>query len=149
MKRRKRRAKKKVWKKPEETGIERLMRVLLNRMKLRFIQEYEVKYKCFNKRYDFLVEQDNKMFLIEVDGDFVHARYYYEGKIKLYKLKAMQRRNVRNDKIKNNIAKSIGLPLFRVWGSDLEENPEEIEWRIRKFMTKNFPLEQREELVQA
>ena len=116
----------------KETEPEKIMRELLGELGFAFQQEYKVCINKFTKVYDFFVyQEDSYCFFIEVDGDFYHAKEALEKKTKL---KKWQRKNVNNDKLKNKIAKELGIPLVRVWESDIKNDKEKVKEELRKFL---------------
>jgi len=117
--------------KGKESSIEKKIREFLQKEGIHFIQEYGVNHilrkKPLYKVYDFYLSGVNDKgnqynFLIETDGFFFHAHEYLEGNLAYSKLSKLQKRNLRNDKLKNEIAKSIGLPLLRLKEKDINNN---------------------------
>ena len=115
----------------KETSIERKIRLFLNNEGLYFKQEYAIKHKFkkakreLYKVYDFYVygmtpEGKQYRFLIEVHGDYWHCKDYLEGKIEKNKLHYTQKKNLRNDKLKDRIAKDLGIPLIILWEKDIK-----------------------------
>lgn len=76
------------------------------------------------KIFDFFLPQINT--LIEVDGTYFHAHpdIYTEQN-------SMQKRNVKNDKFKDVLARGLGYKIERVWEKDLKENYEGVKKKIR------------------
>lgn len=107
-----------------ETKPEAVVRGMLTDLGLLFKKEYGVNHQKWYRVYDYLVQNPGEYcFLLEVDGNYFHSIDYHEGKVPLSKLSSMQRRNVRNDKLKDRIASAIGIPLIRVWERDIKFRP--------------------------
>jgi len=107
----------------KETSIERRIRVLLDSMGLYYVQEKKLTWKNKNRYFDFFVTDGlNYSFLIENDGDYWHATEYTEGIMKYKDLTAVQKKNLRNDKFKTNMAKELGIPLLRFTESEIKNN---------------------------
>jgi len=82
-----------------------------------------------NKIYDFYIPSKNT--LVEIHGDYWHANsLIYESK----DLNKVQKRNIKNDKFKEILAKGNGY-LFEVsWEYDLNNNYEEQKERFNKLL---------------
>jgi hypothetical protein len=117
--------------KGKETSIERKIREYLDSVGIPYIQEYGIKHKIKTRKlevyrvYDFLIEGVNKegkpfKFLCECDGSYFHSSDYLEGKVPLSKLTKLQKSNLRNDKLKDKIAKEKGIPLLRFKEKDIK-----------------------------
>jgi len=120
-----------------ETEPEKLMKNILRSLGINFTQEYPITLGNHYRVYDFYCySQDEYSFLIECDGDFFHAREYYIENKSLSKLHKIQRKNIRNDKLKNKIAQSLGLPLLRFWENDIKNNSETIITTIQAELKK-------------
>ena len=98
-----------------KTSIEVIVENILLKNNINFIFRYRVPYKYSYKEYDFYLPTLN--ILIECDGDFWHANPI---KYDLNNLKEVQRVNIKNDKIKNELAKQIELTLLRFWENDIK-----------------------------
>ena len=116
-----------------ESSIEKKVRELLTAEGIYHIQEYSVRHTLKGKTkenykvYDFCVRGTNKkdkqfMFLIECDGTYWHGHAYLEGTKPYSKLTKIQKRNLKNDKLKDKIAKEIGMPLLRLKECDIKFN---------------------------
>lgn len=81
------------------------------------------------KFYDFEIEGTN--ILLELDGDYYHTNpnVYPDGPIN-----AIQRKNIKNDLFKNQLALSNGFVLIRIWESDFKSNPSAIIKKIKSFL---------------
>lgn len=125
----------------KETWIEKAVREILMQEQISYIQEHPIKYKNFYKVYDFLChhEDETKLYtcLIEVHGDHWHGYdFYFEG-VQYSKLKKIQKRNMRNDKIKSSIAKELGIPLLWIWEKDLKDRKDFVIQQIKDFIAEN------------
>jgi very-short-patch-repair endonuclease len=78
---------------------------------------YQRQYKLENKLYDFYIPSANT--LIEIDGIFWHAKKFYDGSLSHNKLYPTQQKVLRNDVIKNQLAKKHGHTLIRVWEDEI------------------------------
>lgn len=120
-----------------ETEPERLMKNLLRSMGVTFIQEHGIKYKNHYRVFDFLCElPDEYCFLVECDGDFWHAKEYYTEDKPLSKLHKIQRKNIRNDKLKNKMAKELGIPLLRFWEDEIKNDPDKCKKKIQALIER-------------
>ena len=98
---------------------------MLKELKIKF----ETQKVLGNKIYDFYIPSAN--ILVEVDGDYYHGNpLIYENK----DLNKMQKRNMKNDKFKDVLAKGNGFKLERVWEYDLNNNYKEEKKRFKKLM---------------
>lgn len=109
----------------KENHIEKKFRIFLEENGIYFIQEYPIKHTLKNtkkelyKVYDFYITDGvTYSFLVELDGDYFHAKNYQEGTTN--RLTYIQKKNLRNDKKKDRIAKEIGIPLIRFFESDIK-----------------------------
>lgn len=106
----------------KQTGIEKKIEVLLRNIGLKFESESWLTVGKKNRKYDFFVNQGQLQFYIEADGDKWHAKDYKEGKVPYIKLSKIQKMNVRNDILKDRMAKEVGIPLIRLWETDINKN---------------------------
>lgn len=123
----------------KESSIEKKIREFLQEEGIFAIREWRINKK-FNKIeyfkvYDFYVSGINEKgrqfdFLIEADGGYWHGNDYLEGKIPYSKLTKIQKKNIKNDKLKNKLAKDAGLPLLRLKEKDIKYNFEEVKKQI-------------------
>lgn len=123
-----------------ETSIERAIRLLLNSCKIPYIQEFHLK----NKYYDFLIFEyvsddiQKPIGLIEVNGDYFHAREYIVEQTKKYtKLTKVQKRNVQNDKRKRFIAEEHKMPLLYLWEKEINEDMKATKKKLLAFILEN------------
>jgi len=119
--------------KQKENYIEKKTREYLEKLNIFFISEYGICHKFKKakkyhyKVYDFFVKGNDDSgkpfcFFIECDGTYYHSEDYYEGKKTYQQLTYIQKKNIRNDKLKNKIAKDIGIPLIRLKEKDIKYN---------------------------
>ena len=124
----------------------------LDRLGLNYIYQFEA--KDIKRYYDFAVTvydnypyryeskdgiksiiQEGKEilvgFLIEVDGDFYHSNPL---KVKKNDMNPMQKHNKFVDKLKDEWAKSHGIPLLRIWENDIRNNTSKVIKEIKKFV---------------
>ena len=119
----------------KETGIERRMRVLLDSMGLYYIQEKAFSLNGKTRIFDFYVTTGTMSFCIECDGDYWHATAYQEGDQKYSELSKLQKKNLRNDKLKNNMMHELGIPLLRFSETDIKRNIKYVEERIKLLLS--------------
>lgn len=82
-------------------------------------------YFLNGKFFDFWVPNTN--ILIECDGNFYHCNPETHADA----VYAIQRKNIENDAIKNQIAQDNGYTLLRFWESDINERPS---WVISQLL---------------
>lgn len=113
----------------KETRIETIIRILLTGNDINFIQERIVPFLGSSKRYDFYCwkhDPDGNVlweFFIEAHGTYFHAKDYIKGNISKKKLNLMQRKNIKNDQIKINLAKRLNVPLLVFWEDTIKNRP--------------------------
>ena len=90
--------------------------------------EYETQKIVGGKIYDFYIPEKN--MLIEVDGDFWHAKDK-----SLNEMTMVQKKTFFNDLRKNAIAKNNGYELERVWEGELLEQYELTKSRFKYLLT--------------
>lgn len=91
----------------------------LKKLKIKYQWQFEA--KDIQRSYDFYLPDHN--LLIEVDGDYYHVNpEIYESK----KLTPTQKHDLWVDKKKNEWALMHGIPLLRIWESDIRKRPEEV-----------------------
>jgi len=90
---------------------------------LKIEKQYQIAYKF----YDFKIK--DTMILIEFDGDLWHCNptAFKEGAIN-----QVQRDAIINDKYKDELARSCGYRLLRIWEKD---------FRTNKYLVKNKILD--------
>ena len=77
--------------------------------------EFETQKIVGGKIYDFFIPSKN--MLIEVDGDYWHAKDK-----ELKEMSLMQKKTFYNDNKKNAIAKNNGFEIERVWEEEIMKN---------------------------
>jgi len=118
----------------KESKIEKKVRLFLEQEGYPYIQEYGITYKNRYKSYDFYISDGvNYTFLVEVHGDYWHAYDYHQGTESHSKLSKIQKKNLRNDKLKEKIAKEKGLPLLVIWETDIKRNFRKIKKELEKY----------------
>ena len=112
-----------------ETSIEKAIRIYLQDSGIFFVQEYPIKmtfrkierYKVYDFYVSGMTRNGNQFqFLAECDGFYFHSHKYLEGNQAYSKLNGMQKKNLKNDKLKNEMAKHLGLPLLRLKEKDIK-----------------------------
>jgi len=99
-------------------GLEKSVSALLETLGIKHEAQFAIETYVF----DFWLPEHNT--LIECDGTFWHADpRRYPDKSQLSKI---QKRNVANDKVKNEVAKNAGFNLIRLWEHDVMENPNSV-----------------------
>ena len=78
------------------------------------------------KIYDFYLPDYN--IIVEVDGDYFHG-----NPVLFEEASKMQKRNIKNDKYKDTLARGLGFQLERVWESDLKNNYEQVKERFKQL----------------
>jgi very-short-patch-repair endonuclease len=99
-----------------ESRPEKQLKEIFLKNNISFIQNKWLTYNGITKCYDFLI---NDKTLIEVDGIYWHAKEYYEQKTEYNDLSDVQKSNILNDKIKDNIAYAFGYKLIRIWEDEI------------------------------
>lgn len=107
----------------KETSIEFKFKELLEKHNIKYKQYFKINYKDSFKEYDFLLINFN--ILIEIDGDFWHANPMYYDKENLLEI---QKINLINDNLKNDLAISSGYSILRFWETDVKNSDFEIEF---------------------
>jgi G:T-mismatch repair DNA endonuclease (very short patch repair protein) len=128
----------------KENKIERRVRECLDEIGVFYEAEHPIRHrftpkgKEYYKVYDFYVDLGSDVrILIECHGDYYHFYdLYFEG-VPSSKGTFIQKKNVRNDKIKHRIAKQKGLPLLVIWEKDIKKGKLEVS-RILKDFFNNF-----------
>lgn len=125
----------------KETSIEKKIRLLLQSCKIPFIQEFKLK----NKYFDFLIfdyiNEDIQIpvCIIEVNGDYFHAREYIIEQKKPYtKLTKIQKRNVQNDKKKKFIAQEYKFPIIHIWETDIKKDMKCVKKQLMSFLKEVY-----------
>jgi len=79
--------------------------------------QFQYSFVIDQKIFDFFIPHKNT--LIEIDGIFWHSKNFWENNIEFEDLYEVQRRVIKNDLIKNEIAKIHNFELIRVWETDI------------------------------
>ena len=106
----------------KQTSIEARFAKMLDALGLHYTAEFGVTCGGKYRIYDFHVTDGRFAFLAEIDGEYWHAQKFKDGETPYSKLTRLQRKNVRNDKLKDSIAKRIGVPLLRFREDDVRRN---------------------------
>ncbi len=124
-----------------ESSIEQSVRLLLDSMNLFYTQEYPLKGFIskngieYYKVYDFMVTDGSTYkFLIEVHGDYFHYFEHQVNNRNLSKGTKLQIKNVKNDKIKEQLAASKGIPLLIIWENEIKTNIEQVKLKIQNMI---------------
>lgn len=89
----------------------------LNVLKIKYIHQWK---SSIGKIYDFYLPESK--ILIEIDGDYYHTN----PNVYTAPINEMQKKNIINDKIKNEWAIYNGIVLLRFWESDIYFNRSKI-----------------------
>lgn len=96
---------------------EKFARDFLDKLKVNYV--YQFKAESIGRYYDFYLP-DNQL-IIEIDGDYWHSKgLVYE------EMTPTQKRNKRVDKQKDHWALINGIPILRIWESDINKHPEKV-----------------------
>ena len=96
---------------------ERFAKNFLDKLGIKYVYQYEA--KSIGRFYDFYCYEKNA--IIEVDGDYWHSKnILYED------MTPTQKRNKRVDKLKDHWALINGIPIIRIWESDINDHPEKV-----------------------
>ena len=101
----------------KETKIEKIVRILLEKYKVNYIQYNKILFGDSYKEYDFFIPE--KLLLIEADGDFWHGNPKHYSSERLCEI---QKFNISNDVIKTKLAVDMKYSLIRFWESDILED---------------------------
>jgi len=106
----------------KESSIESKIRIYLESNNIPFVPEKFIEYKGKFKAYDFLITDGlNYTFLVEADG-WWHGIGANGEPLPTNKLLNIHKKNQRNDKLKDKIAKHYGIPLIRITEHDINYN---------------------------
>lgn len=110
----------------KKNGLEKEFEDILNELNI----NYEFHFWYHKKEYDFILPDYN--ILIEVDGDFFHCN----KKIGYKPLYSIQRKNIRNDRVKNRIVKKYKeYKLLRFWENDIKNKRDDVISKLRKVIS--------------
>lgn len=92
--------------------------------------KYIYQFKAPTQRvYDFYCPDEN--VIIEVDGDYWHAKdLVYE------EMNPTQKKNKRVDKQKDHWALINGIPIIRIWETDINKNPSKVMKLLKDKLSK-------------
>ena len=111
----------------KETSIEKKVRIYLEKENIFFTQEYPLYHKGNTRYYDFLITDGlNYKILAECDGEYFHCK-----DLPYDKMTKLQKKNVRNDTLKNKIAKEKGIPLLRFTEGEIKTKFLEVQNKIQ------------------
>ncbi|GJQ43753.1 MAG: hypothetical protein JETCAE03_32510 [Ignavibacteriaceae bacterium] len=114
---------KKIFKHRKMTNIEKIIANLLDKNNIKYHFQFFISENKLCKSYDFKIK--DKPIIIEVDGDFWHggpSRKNYWKNVDTV---------IENDKLKDELAKRRGYEVIRFWESDIKNNIDVIEERIK------------------
>jgi very-short-patch-repair endonuclease len=83
--------------------------------------QYQFEAKDIGRFFDFYLPKSN--LIIEIDGDFWHGN---PEKYNKEELRGHQIRAQRIDEYKNKWALLHGIPILRIWESDIRKNPKKV-----------------------
>lgn len=89
----------------------------LDKLGVEYVYQFEA--KDIGRFFDFYLEGHN--LIIEIDGDFWHGN---PEKYSDEELRGHQKRARRVDEYKNKWALLHGIPVLRIWESDIRKNPD-------------------------
>lgn len=91
----------------------------LDKLKVNYVYQFEA--KDIGRFYDFYLPNEN--LLIEIDGDYWHGNpdKYSENELKYHQRKAQ-----RIDEYKNKWALLHGIPILRIWESEIRKQPSKV-----------------------
>lgn len=117
------------------SGLETFFRVnILDKIGVKYEQQFEA--KSIGRFFDFHLKYDNGLsmrVLIEVDGSYWHTDpNIYESPIN-----AIQKRNKRVDKIKDDWTLINGYKLIRFWEKDILNDTE----NVKKILVEKLKLQ--------
>lgn len=94
--------------------------------------EYQYEAKDIGRFYDFFIPNKDGSsggLLLEIDGNYWHGD---PEKYKEEELRGHQKRARKVDEHKNKWALLHGIPLMRIWESDIRKNPKEVMNRLKE-----------------
>jgi very-short-patch-repair endonuclease len=107
--------------------------------KLKVPYQYQFEAKDIGRFYDFYLPQSN--LIIEIDGDYWHGN---PDKYEKDELKKHQIRAQRVDEYKNKWALLHGIPILRIWESDIRKNPK----KVMKILKEELNIQEKNKLIQ-
>lgn len=120
----------------KETRIEKRMRFMLSLLKIDFIPEKDIRFGKFTRYYDFYCYnlEEGWKFVIECHGDYYHAANYHEGTTAYSKLYKQQRKNIKNDQLKEKILNELKIPLLVFWETEILKQPRVVIKKIKDYI---------------
>ena len=103
-----------------------------------FLDKYGIKYqyqfhaKDIGRYYDFYLTEHN--VLLEIDGDYWHGNTE-----KFKKLNGIQKKAHNVDDIKNKWAHIHGIPIIRIWESDIRGNAPKVIQILKEYHLIELP----------
>ena len=108
---------------------EKFAKEFLDKLGVEYVYQYEA--KSIKRFYDFRIMPGGP--LIEINGS------YWHGDSRIYEqedLNAVQKKNMRVDKYKQEWAMMNGIPLYYIWEKDINENPTKVMEFLKKILYK-------------
>lgn len=101
----------------------------LEKLGIKYIYQFEA--KDIGRFYDFYCP--NEHLIIEIDGDYWHGNpeKYADNELKWHQKKAR-----RVDEHKNKWALMHGIPILRIWESDIRKHPKEVMKMLEETFNK-------------
>lgn len=122
------------------SSIEVTFEKILQEIGVLYKTQWRVPHKKSSKVYDFLIFENNQYdetlwrFAVEVHGDFFHSWDFHCSRKPKEKLFKIQRKNLRNDSVKEKLLKSLEVPLLVYWEHDLKNKKKEIKESVLKVI---------------
>ena len=101
---------------------------LQNELGIQVETQLQLRYKY----YDFVIK--GTKLILEFDGDYWH---YNPATMGSKQPSAMQRRSIKNDLIKNELASKHGYKLLRIWESDFNNDKLGVKKKIKAYLKEN------------
>jgi G:T-mismatch repair DNA endonuclease (very short patch repair protein) len=127
----------------KETKPEKIFRELLDSLYVPYKKEYKLSHKEKVKSYDFCIyeykqasEEFNWRILCEIHGDYWHSFDFFNKTKKRFQLTKIQKRNLRNDILKNTIAKNYKIPIIYIWEHELKNDLDLVRNKIKSLIKK-------------
>lgn len=100
--------------------------------------EYQFEAKDIGRFYDFFLPKSR--LIIEVDGDYWHGNpeKYDENELKKHQIRAQ-----RVDEHKNKWALLHGIPIIRIWESDIRKNPK----KVMKMLKEELNIQEKKRII--
>lgn len=108
----------------------------LDKLGVEYVYQYEA--KDIGRFYDFFIPKSN--LIIEVDGDYWHGNpeKYDDSELKRHQIRAQ-----RVDEYKNKWALLHGIPILRIWESDIRKNPK----KVMKMLKEEFNIQEKKRII--